>query len=71
MIVSDKQGRIWKEVLSSDVAVRWLAFLFRIREVPGLNLGLETGYPDWDFCGFLQSRQANGIVHLNKPLPTM
>jgi hypothetical protein len=24
-------------------------FLLRIREVPGSNLGPETGYPDWSF----------------------
>jgi hypothetical protein len=24
----------------------WLTLLLRIREVPGSNLGLETGYPD-------------------------
>jgi hypothetical protein len=29
-----------------NVMVEWLTLLFRIREVPGSNLGPETGYPD-------------------------
>jgi hypothetical protein len=28
------------------VVVQWLTFLLRIREVPGSNLGPETGYHD-------------------------
>jgi hypothetical protein len=37
--------------------------LLRIREVPGSDLGPETGYPDEDFCGFSQSLRSNaGIV---------
>jgi hypothetical protein len=35
-----------------NVVVEWLAFLFRIREVLGSNIGLETGYPDWGFSWF-------------------
>jgi hypothetical protein len=31
-----------------NFAVEWLTFLLRIREVPGSNLGPETGYP-WFF----------------------
>jgi hypothetical protein len=38
---------------------QWLTFLLRIREVPGQNLGPETGYPDWDLGGFHHSLQAN------------
>jgi hypothetical protein len=30
-----------------NVVVEWLAFLLRIREIPGSNLGPETGCPDW------------------------
>jgi hypothetical protein len=29
-----------------NVVVEWLTLLLRIREVPGTNLGSETGYPD-------------------------
>jgi hypothetical protein len=29
-----------------NAELEWLAFLLRIREVPGLNLGPETGYLD-------------------------
>jgi hypothetical protein len=32
--------------LGLNVVIEWLAFLLRIREVPGSNLGPETGYPD-------------------------
>jgi hypothetical protein len=28
------------------VVIEWLALLLRIREVPGSNLGPESGYPD-------------------------
>jgi hypothetical protein len=30
-----------------NVVVERLALLFRIQKVPGLNLGPETGHPDW------------------------
>jgi hypothetical protein len=30
----------------ANVLVEWLTLLFHIREVPGSNLGLETGNPD-------------------------
>jgi hypothetical protein len=36
---------------SPNALAEWL----RIREVPGSNLGLETGYHDRVFCGFYQS----------------
>jgi hypothetical protein len=29
-----------------NIVVEWLTFLFRIWEVPGSNLGLESGYPN-------------------------
>jgi hypothetical protein len=35
-----------------NIAVEWLTHLFRIREVPGSNLGPDTGYPDWGFSWF-------------------
>jgi hypothetical protein len=45
------------------VMVEWLALLLRIREIPVPNLDPETGYPDWNFCGFPPSLQDNaGIV---------
>jgi hypothetical protein len=44
------------------VVVKWLTLLLRIGEVPGSNLGQETGYPEGS-RGFPQSLQANaGIV---------
>jgi hypothetical protein len=42
--------------------VKWLTLLFPIWEVPGSNLSLETSYPDWGFCGFPQSLQANARI---------
>jgi hypothetical protein len=41
---------------------KMIAPLFGILEVPGSNLGSEISYPDREFCGFLQSLQANAIV---------
>jgi hypothetical protein len=49
----------------SKEVVKWLTFVHRFREVPGLNLGLETGYPE-AFRGSPQSLLANiGIVPSN------
>jgi hypothetical protein len=31
------------------VVVEWSTFLLRVREIPGSDLGPETGYPDRDF----------------------
>jgi hypothetical protein len=43
-------------------AVKWVALLLCVWEVPGSTLGLETGYPDM-FRGFPQSIQEDaGIV---------
>jgi hypothetical protein len=42
----------------TNVVVEWLTLLFRIREVPGWNLGPETDYPE-AFRRFPQSLQAN------------
>jgi hypothetical protein len=42
-----------------NVVVEWLTLLFRILEVPGSNLILETGRPDSVFRGFPQSLEAN------------
>jgi hypothetical protein len=36
-----------------NVVVEWLALLLPIREVPGSNLGPETGCPDRSFVVFL------------------
>jgi hypothetical protein len=35
-----------KSSLSSNVMVEWLTLQLHILEVPGSNLGPETGYPD-------------------------
>jgi hypothetical protein len=44
-----------------NVVVEWLTHLLRIREVPGSNLGTETGYPEEGFGVFLShSRQIQG-----------
>jgi hypothetical protein len=40
------------ETFSPNVVLERLALLLRIREVPGLNFGPETGYPDWDSSWF-------------------
>jgi hypothetical protein len=46
-----------------NVVVEWLTLLLHICEVPGSNLGQDTGYPTEIFHDFPQSLQANsGIV---------
>jgi hypothetical protein len=44
----------FKKRETPKVAPACLAFLLRIREVPGSNLGTETGYPE-DFVVYLSS----------------
>jgi hypothetical protein len=39
-------------IVKPIVVVEWLTLLLRIRKVPGLNLGSETGYPDLGFSWF-------------------
>jgi hypothetical protein len=39
-------NRLRSQLSNPNVAAEWLALLFRIREAPGSNLGLETDYPD-------------------------
>jgi hypothetical protein len=48
---------------SINVAVRWLAVLLRIREVPGSNLVPETGCPDWGSSWF---SSVSTIKHLGR-----
>jgi hypothetical protein len=44
------------------ILVQWLAFLLRVRGVPGKKFGLKTSYPE-GIRGFTQFFQANaGIV---------
>jgi hypothetical protein len=44
-----------KHITISNVAIEWLAFLFRVWEAPSSNLGPDTGYPDFScFPQFLQ-----------------
>jgi hypothetical protein len=46
-----------------NVVVKWLIFLHHIREVPGSNLGPETGYPDLSFSWFASVLRTNaGMV---------
>lgn len=35
--------------VKSSVVAEWYTLLFRIQEVPGLNIGPGTGCPDWAF----------------------
>jgi hypothetical protein len=39
-------------ILGLIVMVEWLTLLLYIREVPGSNFSLETGYPHWGFSWF-------------------
>jgi hypothetical protein len=51
------------QYLKQDVAAEWLAFLHRILEVPGSNLGLAIGYLTEVSCGLPQPHQTNdGIL---------
>ena len=34
-------------MMASQVAVEWVAFLLRVRELSGTRLGLEASYRDW------------------------
>jgi hypothetical protein len=53
---------------TSCYRMSWLTLLLRIREVMGSNLGPKTGYPDYVWCGFPQSFQANaGILAQIRP----
>jgi hypothetical protein len=38
--------------LQPNDVVEWLKLLLRIREVPGSNLGTQTGYPQFLFILF-------------------
>jgi hypothetical protein len=50
-------------LLEINIMIKWSTVLLPIREVPGSNLGPETGYHDRGFSWFPQSLQANaGIV---------
>jgi hypothetical protein len=40
--------------------VEWLTYLLPIREVPGSNLGPETGYPEVFVVFLIPSRQIPG-----------
>jgi hypothetical protein len=45
--------------LKSEVAVEFVASLFRLREVPGSNFSPRIGYLDVFLCSFPQSLQAD------------
>jgi hypothetical protein len=49
-------------VYRTNVAAAQLAMLLRIREITGLDLGPETGYPDGGFCDLTQIPQANSKI---------
>jgi hypothetical protein len=42
--------------------VEWLTLLLGIQEVLGSNVSLGTSYPDWSFCGFIESLEANAEI---------
>jgi hypothetical protein len=46
MLMCRDIGIILTGKITAKVVVEWLILLFRIPEVPGLNLILEIGYPD-------------------------
>jgi hypothetical protein len=51
-----------------NVIVEWLAHLFRILEVLDSNIGSDSGYPDWGFCGFPQFLYENArLAHWIRP----
>jgi hypothetical protein len=42
-------------IAGTNITAMWSALLHYICDVPGSNLGLQPGYPDWSFCvGFLR-----------------
>jgi hypothetical protein len=50
-----------------------LTLLLRIRDILGSNLGADTGYAEFFFCGSPQSLQANagmGPLISPRPLPS-
>jgi hypothetical protein len=47
-----------------NAVVEWLTLLLRIREIPGLNLGPETGYIDWRSLWLYLSLQTNIGIYL-------
>jgi hypothetical protein len=46
-------------VTDGNTVVGWSPFLHHIAEVPASNLFPENSCPDWRFCGFHQSIQAD------------
>jgi hypothetical protein len=58
--------------VSSNVVVELLTLLFRILEIPGSNIGSETGYPEV-FRGLPQSLHENAGTVLkirHQPFPS-
>jgi hypothetical protein len=48
---------------STNIVVKWLTLLLHNQEVPGSNIGSETGYPDWGISWFFSVPPGNaGIV---------
>jgi hypothetical protein len=47
--------------LKGKVSAEWLAFLLRIREAAGSNLGVETDYPDC-YSWFSSILQENAVI---------
>jgi hypothetical protein len=53
----------WIRDVTPNVVAEWLIPLLRAREVPGLNLGPETGSPELSLSWFFSVPQMNaGIV---------
>jgi hypothetical protein len=48
------------QIQNGSIVVEWLALLLCIRDVPGSNLGPETGYPEVFVVFLSPSRQMPG-----------
>jgi hypothetical protein len=44
--ISSGEVLVSAQLISPNIVMEWLTFMFHIREVQGSNLGLETDYPD-------------------------
>lgn len=65
-------ARFWRVISPRNVSVKLVAVLFRIREIPSLNLNPEAIYP---FCGFKKTQPLQARACLlpqtgSEPLPS-
>jgi hypothetical protein len=59
-----------QEANSSNIFVEWVAFLFHIREIPGSNLGPETGFSLNPSDNYQEGRLAGLPKIMSEPLPS-